>query len=231
MRANIMVASLLLCCMAVSTYAVSDNDPNDPHQDFNRHMFALNDSLDKTIFKPVATLYQTVLPSVARKGVTHFFSNLDEIPTVVNDTLQGNGHYIAHDSTRFLMNSTLGVGGLFDVAADVGLQKHSQDFGLTMAKWGYKDSSYLVLPLLGPSTVRDTLGLPVDYFASVYPYLDQSTSLTLYSIEVINTRANLLSYGGVYAQAFDPYVFVRNAYLQRRNRKIEQDTLNDSRQS
>lgn len=219
MRAKILLGSVL-CLVAVSASAEVNADPNDPHQDFNRHMFALNDSLDKAIFKPVATLYQTVLPDFARKSVTHVFSNLDEIPTVVNDGLQGQGHYAGKDSERFLINSTMGVGGIFDVATDMGIKKHYEDFGLTLARWGYTDSSYLVLPMLGPSSVRDTLGLPVDYVASVYPWLPQNVSIPLYGLEVTNSRANLLNYNGVYAQAFDPYAFVRNAYLQRRNEKI-----------
>jgi phospholipid-binding lipoprotein MlaA len=194
-------------------------------------MFALNNSLDAAIFKPLATLYQTVLPPFARKGVTHFFSNLDEIPTVANDALQGEGRHMGKDSARFVVNSTLGVGGLFDVATDIGLPKHYEDFGLTLAKWGYANSSYLVLPLWGPSTVRDTLGLPVDYYTSVYPYLDPSISWPLYGLEVVNSRANLLNYNGVYQQAFDPYVFVRNAYLQRRDRKIESNASGGSQQA
>ena len=224
MRVDLILGSVLLCAVTMSAYAAENNsDPNDPNQDFNRHMFALNNSLDVAIFKPVATLYQTVLPSFARKSVTHFFSNLDEIPTIVNDTFQGDGHYMGHDSARFAINSTLGAGGLFDVATDIGFSKHYEDFGLTLAKWGYTKSSYLVLPFLGPSTVRDTLGLPVDYYASVYPYLPQNVTLPLYGLEVTNSRANLLNYNGVYEQAFDPYAFVRNAYLQRRERKIEQN--------
>lgn len=223
MRFSMLLGGLLLSTVTVSALAVTNADPNDPYQDFNRHMFALNDSLDKAIFKPVATLYQTVVPSSARKGVTHVFSNLDEIPTVVNDGLQGNPRYVGRDSTRFLINTTAGVGGLFDVATDVGLQKHYEDFGLTLAKWGYKDSSYVVLPLLGPSTVRDTAGLPVDYVASIYPYLNEDTSMMLYGLYVVNARANLLTYNSVYDQAFDPYVFVRNAYLQRRDAKIEKN--------
>ncbi len=224
MRIAMLVGSLLLTTVTVTALAdSSDNDPRDPHQDFNRHMFALNDSLDKAIFKPVATLYQTVLPSTARKGVTHVFSNLDEIPTILNDGLQGNIRYVGRDSGRFLLNTTVGIGGLVDVATDAGLPKHYEDFGLTLAKWGYKDSRYLVLPLLGPSTVRDTAGLPVDYYASIYPYIDEDTSFGFYTLEIINARANLLTYNGVYAQAFDPYVFVRNAYLQKRDAKIEKN--------
>lgn len=224
MRMSMMLwGSLLLAGITTSAMAAIPSDSSDPYQDFNRHMFALNDSLDKAIFKPVATLYETVVPSTARKGVTHAFSNLDEIPTVVNDGLQGNVRYMGRDSARFLVNTTAGVGGLFDVATDIGLTKHYEDFGLTLAKWGYQNSNYVVLPLWGPSTVRDTIGLPVDYYASIYPYIDQNASLMLYGLYVVNARANLLTYNGVYQQAFDPYVFVRNAYLQKREVKIEKN--------
>ncbi|HEV2613098.1 MAG TPA: VacJ family lipoprotein [Gammaproteobacteria bacterium] len=224
MRTDLFFGSVLLCVVTASAHAVVNSDSSDPYQDFNRHMFALNDSLDKAILKPVATLYQTVVPSVARKGVTHVFANLDEIPTIVNDGLQGQGHQMGRDSERFAVNTTAGVGGLFDVASDMGIQKHYEDFGLTLAKWGYAQSSYLVLPFFGPSTVRDTAGLPVDYVTSIYPYLPQNVSIPVYALEVTNTRTNLLTYNGVYAQAFDPYVFVRNAYMQRRDAKIEGNT-------
>ena len=218
------VLGFILVTLSLSATAQTTvTDPNDPHEDFNRHMFALNNSLDKAIFKPVATLYQTGLPAFAQKGISHFFSNLDEIPTVFNDVLQGDMHHAGQDSKRFLINSTAGAGGLVDMATEVGIKKHYEDFGLTLAKWGYTQSDYLVLPFWGPSTVRDTIGLPVDYAASIYPYIDRDTSLDLYILNIINARANLLSYQGVFVQAFDPYVFVRNAYLQRREAKIAQN--------
>ena len=209
-------ATAALLCFSFTGCAFAQNIDNDPYQTFNRHVYSFNDFFDRILFKPVARAYQAVLPSPARTGVTNFFNNIDLIPTVFNDALQGNSYCVGRDSWRFLINTTVGIGGLFDVAKHLNLPPHHEDFGLTMAKWGYHHSDYLVLPFLGSSTVRDTLGLPVDYGTTLYPYVDDTTAYTAYGVYVINTRANYLQYEGVMKQAFDPYIFVRNAYMQKR---------------
>lgn len=209
---------IAVLCLSFAGCAYAQNNNIDPYETFNRHVYNFNDFIDKILLKPMATAYQKVLPSPARTGVTNFFNNLDLIPTVFNDALQGNSYCVGRDSWRFLINSTVGIGGLFDVAKHIYLPPHHEDFGLTLAKWGYHNSSYLMLPLLGPSTVRDTLGLPIDYGTNVYPYVDDTTSYVAYGTRAINTRANLLHYDGVLKQAFDPYVFVRNAYMQKREK-------------
>ena len=208
---------IALLCFFFTGCAFAQNTDTDPYESFNRAMYKFNEFMDKILFKPVATGYQKVLPSPVRTGVTNIFNNIDMVPTVFNDALQGDSYCVGRDSWRFLINTTAGVGGIFDVAKHLDLPPHHEDFGLTLVKWGYQDSRYLVLPFLGPSTIRDTLSKPIDYGTSMYPYIDDdTTAYTIYGTDVINTRANLLQYDNVLKQAFDPYVFVRNAYLQRR---------------
>jgi phospholipid-binding lipoprotein MlaA len=226
----ISIVSIAACTlMSATIYAATTTppDPIDPYENYNRHAFEMNQKLDKVIFKPVATAYNTVLPWPAKKGISNFFGNLNMIPTVINDILQGNIRNTASDSWRFVINSTVGIFGLVDVAASIDLPDHSEDLGLTLAKWGYKDSHYLVLPIFGPSTVRDALALPVDYeVTSVYPYINPiSLRYSLISLNFTSKRAQLLDYEDVINQAsFDPYVFQRNAYLQRRAYLIQQNS-------
>jgi phospholipid-binding lipoprotein MlaA len=205
-----------LFCLFFTGYAFAQPADSDPYEPFNRSMYKFNEFVDNIFFKPVATVYQKVLPSFVRTGVSNVFSNIDMVPTVFNDALQGNSYNAGRDTWRFLINTTVGIGGLFDVARHLNLPLHHEDFGLTLVKWGYQDSSYLVLPFVGPGTIRDMLAKPVDYGTSIYPYIDDTSGYIIYGTEVINIRANLLQYDTVLKQAFDPYVFVRNAYLQKR---------------
>jgi phospholipid-binding lipoprotein MlaA len=197
---------MILCCLASigCAEAQSSADVNDPFQNYNRHMYTINDTIDRAVFKPIATLYQTVTPSFMRTGVTNFFNNLDSVPTVVNDALQGNSYAVGRDSWRFMINSTVGVGGLLDPASKFGLPHNEQDFGLTLGKWGYTSSTYIVLPIFGPSTVRDTIALPVDYMGSVYPYVGQSMARASGAADAVNERANGLQYDNERETAFDP---------------------------
>jgi phospholipid-binding lipoprotein MlaA len=150
---------------------------------------------------------------------------LGQLPTVANDILQLNFYQAMNDSWRFVINSTVGIGGLFDVASRIGLKYYANDFGLTLAIWGWRDSTYLVLPLFGPNTIRDVVEIPVDYYFSVYPYLrPPSRSWQLYGLGIIDRRAQLLQFQSVFEQAaIDKYVFTRNAYLQRRAYQIEEN--------
>ncbi len=223
-RSLLISTCVLLCTTAYATTPYKDT--TDPYENYNRHAFNMNQKLDKVVFKPVATAYNTVLPWPAKKGISNFFSNLNMIPTVINDILQGNIHNTASDSWRFLINSTVGILGLVDVASHIDLPAHSEDLGLTLAKWGYKDSRYLVLPIFGPSTLRDTFALPIDYeVTSIYPYIvPTSLRYSLISLNFTSKRAQLLDFEGVIDQAsFDPYTFQRNAYLQRRTYLIRQN--------
>lgn len=207
--------------------AFAEDASNDPYENYNRHAFKLNQTLDKVFFKPIATVYKTVLPWPVTKGISNFFSNLEQVPTIINDLLQADFYDATADTWRLLINSTVGIGGFIDVASHINLPAHSQDFGLTLAKWGYQSSAYFVVPILGPRTVRDAISWPVNYgIFSVYPYInDVSWRNGLSAGSFINARAQLLDFEQAIKQAsFDPYVFQRNAYLQRRNYLIKQNS-------
>jgi phospholipid-binding lipoprotein MlaA len=223
---------LIFLCLVCTTFAAWTHvDPQDPYENYNRHAFKLNQKLDRFIFKPIAKVYTNVLPFRIRQGINNFFINLDSVPTVINDLLQGKIYYAVSDSWRFLINSTVGIGGLVDVGSRIGLPYRPQDFGLTLAKWGYTSSAYFVIPILGPNTIRDTFAWPIHYsIFSVYPYInDIYVRNSLLGTYFINTRAQLLNFDQTIKQAsLDPYVFQRNAYLQHRNYRIKQ---NQSRQT
>ncbi|HEY8553253.1 MAG TPA: VacJ family lipoprotein [Burkholderiales bacterium] len=198
-------------------------DANDPLEPFNRAMYAFNDKFDRYVLRPVARGYRAVVPRPIRRGVTNFFSNLREPLIGVNNALQGKFGNAAVSLGRFVTNSTIGLLGLFDVARHFGLERHDEDFGQTLAVWGIGEGPYLVLPFFGPSNFRDGVGLYADF--EMYPPAhlnDESTRWTVYSVEAINTRAGLLEAGDILEQAAgqDPYVFVREAYRQRRRALI-----------
>ncbi len=197
----------------------------DPYEKFNRAMFTFNDKLDKYALKPIAKGYDKIMPRPASKGVSHFFKNLGTLPTIANDLLQGNFYQATSDSWNFLLNSTVGIGGLFDVAPSFGLSDNKEDFGLTLAKWGYLNSDYFVIPFLGPSTIRDAVARPVDYLSSFYTYVDDvALRNSMEGLKIIDKRAQLLRFQDTYqALALDPYVLMRSAYFQRRNYLIERN--------
>ncbi|MBU6467920.1 MAG: VacJ family lipoprotein [Betaproteobacteria bacterium] len=198
-------------------------DAKDPLQSYNRTMYSINDSLDSYVIKPVAKGYKAVTPNVMRDGISNFFSNIGDITVFLNDLLQGKVSQGAQDAGRFAVNTTVGILGFIDVAKHIGLEKHNEDFGQTLAVWGWEDSPYLVLPLLGPSTIRDGLGTLAAYPFSFYANSHaNSTHLTeIGALEVVNTRAGLLAASNVLqTAALDPYTFVRDAYLQRRRNLI-----------
>lgn len=212
---------------SLSPAAASPSAIRDPWESFNRHIFSFNDTLDTNLLVPIAKIYNKIMPRPLNKGIYNAFSNLNNIPTISNDLLQGNFYQATADTWRCVINSTAGIGGLFDVAENMGLDRNSEDFGLTLARWGYTDSSYLVLPFFGPSTVRDTLGMPIDYMI-LSPYRraipDARTRYTLYALNILSKRAQLLQYQDFYNQfALDRYIFMRNAYTQQRNNAIERN--------
>ncbi len=199
---------------------------HDPYERFNRVMFRFNDTLDKVVLKPVATLYTKVVPNPVSKGLSNFYNNIDTVPTVLNDILQANFYQATSDFWRLAINSTAGVLGFFDVASHLGLEYNKEDFGLTLARWGYKNSNYLVLPFMGPGTVRDQAGWMINYqYLSIYPYVYPiRTRYQIYFAGVVVHRAELLHYENVMEEAaIDKYTFVRDAYLQRRNYQIQRN--------
>jgi phospholipid-binding lipoprotein MlaA len=201
----------------------------DPYEKFNRAMFSFNDHLDRWILRPVAVGYDKVTPTPLHQGITNFFDNLDTLTSIPNDLLQGKTAYFTADTWRFIVNSTLGIGGLFDIATRFGLPKHHEDFGLTLAYWSgpndLKPQPYLVLPFLGSSTTRDAFGKIPDAatwpFNYIYP---QYYSLGVEAVYYVNLRASLLPADKLVNEAFDPYIFVRSAYLQSRNHQIEKSS-------
>lgn len=220
---NKILGLCLLFSIALPAFADSNDDP---YENYNRHAFRLNQTLDKVFFRPIATVYKTILPWPVTKGISNFFSNLEQVPTIINDVLQANFYAATADTWRLFINTTIGLGGFIDVASRIDLPAHTQDFGLTLAKWGYKSSAYLVVPILGPRTVRDTISWPINYGVfSVYPYINDiawRNGLTAGSF--VNARAQLLDFDQTLKQvSFDPYVFQRNAYLQRRSYLIQQN--------
>lgn len=222
-------AVLSVALVSCASNKTADRHPQDPLEPFNREMYSLNKGIDTIFIKPVAGVYAKVLPPQVRKGVTNFFSNINDINVAVNQLLQFKIEAAIKTSTRFLINTTFGIGGLMDPATHSGLYKTREDFGTTLAFYGVKDTPYLVLPLLGPSTVRDSAGLVVDYYLSPWAYIDINTALILFGIDLLNMRANMLDevYYVDYA-SMDEYTFVRDIYLQRRQQLISgEQTIDD----
>ena len=209
-----LVASLLAGC------ATQTN--KDPLEGLNRSVYKFNDVADKAVLKPVAGVYKAVLPNPVRGGVSNFFSNLGEVVTVINDLLQFKFDKAMTDAGRFAINSTFGLGGLIDLAAKDGIEKRKEDFGQTLATWGWKDSAYLVLPLLGSSTVRDTGGLVVDSWADPMRYINNVPARnSLMGVKLIDRRAQYLPGSDLLDEAaLDPYLFMRDAFMQRRDSQI-----------
>ncbi len=199
----------------------------DPWQGFNRAMFSFNDTLDRWFLKPVAKGYKAVMPDPLETGVANIFSNVLEVPNVINGVLQGDFKGAGHDTGRLLVNTTLGIGGLLDVAKYMNLPADErEDFGQTLAVWGVGQGPYLVLPLLGPSTVRDGFGKPIDWYTDPTNYIDHvPTDNTVKGISLLNTRAQLLPLEKNLTG--DKYVFIRDVYLQRRAYLINNGSVSD----
>jgi phospholipid-binding lipoprotein MlaA len=194
----------------------------DPWENWNRKVFAFNEGLDQNIFKPVATGYAKVVPQFVRRGVDNFFSNAADAWSAVNNVLQGKPEPAFTDVVRFTTNTVLGFFGILDIASEFGLEHHYEDFGQTLGRWGFGPGAFVMLPLLGPSTVRDTLALPLDRTASPALYISSgSYQFGIVGLQIINTRANLLGASKVIDDiALDKYTFIRDAYLQRRRSLI-----------
>ena len=199
-----------------------EEEVSDPLEPVNRVIYQFNEKFDQYLLKPVAQGYQDYVPTLARKGVSNFYSNLGEPLTVTNQVLQGKFEEGAGDSTRFIFNTTFGVLGLFDVATPMGLPGHDEDFGQTFASWGIGEGWYLVLPFLGPSTVRDTVGMFPDGYLDPLYYVDDDTwKYSLVALRVVDTRARLLGASRVRdTAALDGYLFTREAYRQHRWNRI-----------
>ena len=216
---------VLLSGCAIQSNSLSDGaDTVDPWEGYNRTVFAFNEGVDKVVLKPASTAYTKVVPSFIRARVTSFFANIQDIPIAANNFLQGNASDGFRDLARVVVNSTIGIAGLFDVASTVdGLEKHDEDFGQTLAVWGAGPGPYVVIPILGPSTVRDLPGRVVDIFINPVTHIeDNDVRDSLLITDGINTRANFIPLEDtVKSVSPDYYVALRDFYLKRRQNLIE----------
>lgn len=213
---------LIAWSAAMLTGCATSGNPKDPIEGFNRAMFAFNEGLDAAIIKPVATGYDAVLPDPVQTGVTNFFGNIADFFIGINNLLQGKVGDGVGDFGRVAINSTIGLLGVLDVATELGIEKHNEDFGQTFGRWGIGNGAYVVLPVFGPRTVRDTVGLVLDVKADPVVQVDHiPTRNSLTVLRLINDRAGLLSADKVIEEAaLDKYSYMRGAYLQRRRNLI-----------
>jgi phospholipid-binding lipoprotein MlaA len=196
-------------------------DPRDPWERMNRVTYQFNDAFDRAVAKPAARGYRRVTPQFVQTGFSNFLDNLQSPIVMVNDLLQGQFQAFASDSGRLLMNTTLGIGGLLDPATAAGLDKNDRDFGQTLGKWGLRPGPYLVIPFLGPSDIRDAVGHVGDEYSDPRHYIRNNwLNYGLWGLRAVDTRARLLAADKAITGAYDPYAFIRNAYLQHREFKV-----------
>ena len=226
----LLIASTLQACATLDGPA----DPSDPLERYNRSVYSFNDRLDKYMLKPIAKGYDAITPNPVQKAVNSFFSNLDDVLVIVNDVLQLKPLQTASDTGRLIINSSIGLFGLIDWASDMGLEKHNEDFGQTLGYWGVPAGPYFVIPFLGPSTLRDAGGLATDtyYFDPQFREIEtsfpppsrkpESLVWNLTILDKVDVRAKLLKTENILdSAALDPYVFIREAWLQRRNYLVQ----------
>ena len=208
------------------SFPIFGEEINDPFEDLNRDIFIFNEKLDEKLLKPAALTYRKVTPQFARTGVTNFFNNLEEIDTTINQVLQGEIKYAFNDASRFVINSTIGLLGLIDVASKMGLEKHEEDFGQTLGVWGFDSGPYIMIPFLGPSNPRDLLSRPISSFLSgTFAMEDNDVKITLVGIDALETRERLLDAETLIIG--DKYIFVKDAYIQSREYEINNGSTED----
>jgi phospholipid-binding lipoprotein MlaA len=219
--------AFLLLFSLQPVYAENEERDVDPLEPLNRQLFLLNDVLDKYLVKPVAQGYQYVTPDIVERGVGNFFANMYDATSAVNAALQWKWVGAAQSGGRFLVNSTLGIAGVFDVATPLGIRPYRADFGQTLAVWGFDAGPYLMVPLFGPRTVRSGVGTLVDLYTSVPTYIDNDTvRYSIWGLEIVDTRARLLQAEEL--MSGDRYIFVRDAYLQQREYFINDGEVTDN---
>jgi len=217
------LASLLLVGVLTGCASGPNASPRDPLEPMNRQVTAFNDAVDGAVLKPVATVYRDVTPDPVRTGVNNFFENLRDVWSFINASLQLRPREAAENFLRFNVNTFFGVAGLFDVASEMGIERTRLDFGQTLGRWGVPSGPYLVLPIFGPSTVRDAAGFSIESSGDlVQGVSDIPTRNSLYVLRAVETRANLLRATTLLeGAALDKYSFTRDLYLQRRESQIE----------
>ena len=208
------------------SFPIIGEEINDPFEDLNRDIFIFNEKLDEKLLKPAALTYRKVTPQFARTGITNFFNNLEEIDTTINQVLQGEIKYAFNDAGRFVINTTIGLFGLIDVASKMGLEKHEEDFGQTLGVWGFDSGPYIMIPFLGPSNPRDLLSRPITSFLSgTFAMEDNDVKITLVGIDALETRERLLDAETLIIG--DKYIFVKDAYVQSREYEINNGSTAD----
>lgn len=221
----ILVRFRVLACVfafALSGGCATTGDPRDPLEPVNRGIYTFNEAVDTTVLKPAAELYRGLVPRIVRTGVSNVFANINDVIIALNNLLQGKFTNAASDTGRVLVNTTVGLLGIFDVATGLGLEKHNEDFGQTLGYWGAGGGPYLVLPIFGPSNIRDTFGLVVDVLSDPITYIDPTRDRNIVvGVRAVNRRSELLDATTILeTAALDKYQFVRDAYLQRRRNLI-----------
>jgi phospholipid-binding lipoprotein MlaA len=225
---HVSVLAIVLLSGCASLPANSKRDPRDRLERYNRAVFSFNQTLDRTVARPIAVGYTQITPRPVRQGVSNFLANLSYPVVMVNDLLQAKPVTFARDTARFIVNTTVGIGGLFDPATRWGLEVNNEDLGQTFGRWGVPPVAFLMLPILGPTTIRDGIGRVGDYFSQPRTYIaDSNVRLGLTALDLVDTRAVLLDADAVLNSAFDPYAFVRNAYLQRREYLVRDGNVPD----
>ncbi|MGI9336344.1 MAG: MlaA family lipoprotein [Gammaproteobacteria bacterium] len=209
-------AVLMASVLAGACATVGETSPRDPFEDFNRESFAFNGFMDRTVVAPLANLYTFVVPRGGRRGVANFFANLGNPGVILNDFLQGKFEQGLEDTGRFIFNSTLGLGGVIDIAGPLGLPSHEEDFGQTLAVWGVNSGPYLEVPLFGPYTLRGATDLPIGAATNPFFYLEDPPLLPTLFLGVLDERAGLSQAIRTRDEALDPYVFQREAFIQHR---------------
>ena len=223
-KSILLILFLLITGCATTNNLSDDFNPDDPYENSNRKIFEFNNKIDKLFLRPVTDFYDRATPEFAQTSITNFFANLDDIRISINNLLQGNVVESMSDITRFFINSIFGLGGFFDVATEIGLEKHSEDFGQTLGKWGAKPGPYLMLPFLGPSTTRDAFTFVGDTALAPTLSLDENAArVGLISLDLINTYSAFTGIADI--ESKDQYAFLRDAYLERRKYEVNDGLL------
>lgn len=194
---------------------------DDPLEGWNRGVYKFNKAVDTVIAKPLTKGYQAVTPDLVEDGISNLFSNLEDVPNMLNNLFQGKIKDSFSDLGRFIINSTIGIAGLWDPASSMGMEKHNEDFGQTLGAWGVESGPYIMLPFLGPSTLRDTVSYPVDSITDLINQVDHiPTRNQIKLVELVDTRADLMQFEDQLEDAIDEYAFVRDFWLQNREYKV-----------
>jgi len=220
-----LISMLLFGCATTATF-----DERDPLENFNRGVYSFNQTMDEIVFNPISKLYKAITPNIIEKGVSNFFSNLGDLSVIANQILQLKFDKAASDASRVLINSTIGLLGFFDVSSEIGLPKHNEDFGQTLAQWGFKSGPYIVVPFFGPATLRDLSSLVIDKGAlnPMFYIEDDMTKAGLLTLNYVDFKSRFSNKNDLIgAASLDEYEFIKNAYFEKRAYEINDGKIND----